>query len=368
MTKQQQPRRTSSSLLIALSLLFIRAAQVQVVHSIEFNPTSPKLSCDSLGATLTPFTPTLIPNLSTLYAASTILLEPIRNSPSAATSGVGHGRMCILSSWTTDITTKSSTGEGYYVALGKSYDETDWERPPGKYSRFVEYNCGVATNSGDNFNIGDYLCEVTLPMSSKRLPTGQLDELDVPYYLTYYERSLSVRNEISRFLQRTTFGPTSAELDALEVAYDSILPSTSGHVEAMEKLQTEWVKNQQDPSTFSTGKFSSLREYYRKRLNPRTPEVYRIGESGPAPCEQHSRWRKFAFTAYDVINSQYLRWGNNALGGFYQQQIPHKITVETVDLKVPTGVPTLGPSMVAVGGAGVPTLSPVIDRTSRPVS
>ena len=275
--------------------------------------------------------------------------------------------MCILSSWTTDVTTKSSTGEGYYVALGKSYDESDWERPPGKHSRFVEYNCGMATNSGTNFDSGDYLCEVTLPMTSKILPTGQLDELDAPYYLTYYERSLSVRNEISRFLQRTTFGPTSEELDALEVAYDSILSSTGGggnnHVEAMERLQTEWVQNQQDPSTFSTGKFSSLREYYRKRLNPRTPEVYRIGESGPHPCEAQSRWRKFAFTAYDVVNSQYLRWGNNALGGFYQQQIPHKITVETVDLKVPTGVPTLGPSMV-----GVPTLSPVIDRTSRPVS
>jgi hypothetical protein len=358
MTKQQPRRRTSSATL--LFCIIIGAA-----HSIEFNPTSPKLSCDSIGATLTPFTPTLIPNLSTLYAASTILLEPIRTSPTAATVGVGHGRMCILSSWTTDITTKSSTGEGYYVALGKSYDESDWERPPGKHSRFVEYTCGMATNSGTNFDIGDYLCEVTLPMTSKILPTGQLDELDAPYYLTYYERSLSVRNEISRFLQRTTFGPTSEELDALEVAYDSILSSTGGgnHVEAMERLQTEWVQNQQDPSTFSTGKFSSLREYYRKRLNPRTPEVYRIGESGPAPCEQHSRWRKFAFTAYDVVNSQYLRWGNNALGGFYQQQIPHKITVETVDLKVPTGVPTLGPSMV-----GVPTLSPVIDRTSRPVS
>eukprot|EP00984_Skeletonema_dohrnii_P032221 scaffold25898_cov83-Skeletonema_dohrnii-CCMP3373.AAC.1 len=82
----------------------------------------------------------------------------------------------------------------------------------------------------------------------------------------------------------------------------------------MERLQTEWIQGQQDPSTFSTGKFSSLREYYRKRLNPRSPEVYRIGESGPHPCQKHSHWRKFAFTAYDVVNSQYLRWGNNALG------------------------------------------------------
>eukprot|EP00984_Skeletonema_dohrnii_P035970 scaffold36395_cov161-Skeletonema_dohrnii-CCMP3373.AAC.1 len=127
--------------------------------------------------------------------------------------------MCILSSWTVDLSTKEATGEGYYVPLGKSYDNQDWIRPPGNRERVIDYNCGTATNSGDNFATGEYLCELTLPMTSTVLPTGKLDELDAPYYLTYYERSLSVRNELSRFLQRTTFGPTSAELDSLELAY-----------------------------------------------------------------------------------------------------------------------------------------------------
>lgn len=275
--------------------------------------------------------------------------------------------MCILSSWTVDLPTKAATGGGYYVPLGKSYDDQDWIRPPGRRERDVVYTCGAATNSGTYFDSGEYLCEVTLPMTSKVLPTGQLDELDAPYYLTYYERSLSVRNELSRFLQRTTFGPTSAELDSLEMAYVDLGgagPDSTSHVTTMERLQAEWVQGQQDPSTFSTGKFSSLREYYRKRLNPRSPEVYRVGESGPHPCEKHSHWRKFAFTAYDVINSQYLRWGNNALGGFYQQQIPHKVEVETVRLSVPTGVPT-GSPVLSVGG--VPTMSPVLDRTFSPV-
>lgn len=275
--------------------------------------------------------------------------------------------MCILSSWTKDLPAKTA-GEGYYVPLGKSYDDQDWIRPPGTRERDVIYTCGTATNSGTNFVSGEYLCEVTLPMTSKVLPTGQLDELDTPYYLTYYERSLSVRNELSRFLQRTTFGPTSSELDSLEMSYVDLGgagPETTSHVTTMERLQVEWVQGQQDPSTFSTGKFSSLREYYRKRLNPRTPEVYRVGEAGPHPCEKHSHWRKFAFTAYDVVNSQFLRWGNNALGGFYQQQIPHKVEVETVRLSVPTGVPTGSPVM-SVGG--VPTMSPILDRTFSPVS
>ena len=279
--------------------------------------------------------------------------------------------MCLLSSWTTSKATKESTGEGYYVALGKSHDSQDWIRPPGNRERFVSYNCGTATNSGDAFDVGEYLCEVTLPMTSKVMPTGVLSEMDAPYYLTYYERSLSVRNELSRFLQRTTFGPTSAELDSLELSYVSLGggggPTSSNHVEIMEQLQTEGVQAQQDPSTFSTGKFSSLREYYRKRLNPRSPEVYRIGESGPHPCEKHSHWRKFAFTAYDVINSQYLRWGNNALGGFYQQQIPHKVTVEMVSLKGPTGNPTGSPIVSVGGGALVPTMSPIVDRSFSPV-
>lgn len=57
----------------------------------------------------------------------------------------------------------------------------------------------------------------------------------------------------------------------------------------MAQLQTEWTAMQMDPTTFSTGKFTSLREFWRKRLNPRTFEAYPVAESGPAPCEKYSR-------------------------------------------------------------------------------
>ena len=73
-----------------------------------------------------------------------------------------------------------------------------------------------------------------------------------------------------------------------------------------------------DPSALSAGEFSSLRAYWRRRLNPRKEETYRIGESGPHPCETNSRWRKFAFTKFDVQNAKMLRWGNQDLGGSYQ--------------------------------------------------
>lgn len=48
-------------------------------------------------------------------------------------------------------------------------------------------------------------------------------------------------------------------------------------------------------------------------MNARAFEVYKIGESGPAPCEENSRWRKFAFTKYDVQNARYLRWGDDGV-------------------------------------------------------
>ncbi|KAL7463535.1 hypothetical protein ACHAXS_003891, partial [Conticribra weissflogii] len=81
---------------------------------------------------------------------------------------------------------------------------------------------------------------------------------------------------------------------------------------------------------------------YRKRLNPKTAETYRIGESGPEPCARHSRWRKYAFTYNDLQNSQYLRWGNVELGGSFQSMTPHKVEIETVEYltEVPTGAPT----------------------------
>lgn len=263
------------------------------------------------------------------------------------------------------------------------------------------------------------LCEVALPTTStvnEDDPT-LTDGHNVPYYLTYYRREMTVRNEISRFLQQNTFGPTKEELDAMEARYNTlrgpgfvppehtweeltpILPSgvledlgeacaagssnelcdhldeihnasvvaweeeaagidtpsptpldenatetsrrqlqgydpsnstSRSHAEAMSALQLEWVANQMDPSTFSSGEFTSLRKYWRRRLNARKTETYRIGESGPHACEKHSRWRKFAFTKTDVEFAMDLRWGSKQLGGTIQKHDGHLITVERV--------------------------------------
>ena len=333
------------------------------------------------------------------------------------------------------------------------------------------------------FRSNQDLCEVELSATSqtnKDDPTVT-DNIDTPYYMTYYRTEMTVRNEISRFLQQNTFGPTKEELDALEARYNTlrgsdyvppeytweeftpVLPSgvledlgelcdsgnvtdlcdqleeihnasviaweeeamwlstpaptlapsvTSGpsysptitpapsglpsgsssptssleptsvpssssepsapglpsslpssepsqidetettatsrrrlqeseqssstnstsrsHAEAMAALQLEWVTNQMDPSTFSSGEFTSLRKYWRRRLNARKTESYRIGESGPHACEKYSRWRKFAFTKADVEFAMDLRWGSQELGGTKQKRDGHLITIQMV--------------------------------------
>lgn len=379
---------------------------------VAFNPDAPKFSCED-GASLSPASPLRLPGVDTAVGKKTILLVPVGGRASGEeTEGVPDsttGRMCVLSSWTASLVEKAD-GNGFYFPLGRSVagvpgentgNDGDWNRPPGKASWQLSYTCGEAASDGTNFVEGEYLCQVTLPMTSKPdiKDPSIIYAVSVPYYLTYYERTLTLRNELSRFLHLTTFGPKVVELDAMETAYEVITDknylgttlnneSTSSnetsssintigltHSEAMSKLQVEWVAAQMDPTTFTSGKFSSHREYWRRRLNPRKWETYRIGEAGPAPCELHSRWRKFAFTEYDVQNSRALRWGNQELGGAYQVAPGHKVTIQTVILEnMPSTQPSLSlvPSVSSAPSlspsAPLPTASPIVASTDSPVS
>ena len=124
----------------------------------------------------------------------------------------------------------------------------------------------------------------------------------------------------------------------------------------MSRLRVEWVTGQMNPSGFLTGENTSLRKYWRKRLNARKTETYRIGEAGPHACEKNSRWRRFAFTKLDLQHAkvrgdtapelycdlilipysntllllQELWWGNMELGNKFQFESGHVVTVEKV--------------------------------------
>eukprot|EP00804_Cyclotella_cryptica_P005395 CCRYP_017085-RA/>CCRYP_017085-RA protein AED:0.06 eAED:0.06 QI:162/1/1/1/1/0.96/28/3961/2317 len=345
-------RRRSDAVVLLWLVSFVAA---QDATPIEFPVNAPKFSCSSAGATSTPGTPVGLTSISTANGDKTILLAPLQAGDA--------GRMCIFSRWSLDATAQAK-GEGYYYPLGRSVATVsygDWTKPPGKPARELDYLCGVASNSGSEFSQGEYLCQVTLPWTKQILPDFTEQQVFAPYYLTYYQRSLTVRKEIARFLHKTTFGPRPQDLDALESAHAVIMSGGLNSSEAMEQLQTEWVESQMDPSTFTSGTFSSLRKYWRQRVNARAFEVYRIGESGPAPCEKNSRWRKFVFTNYDVQNARYLRWGDS--GVTTQSQKPHRVTVETVDLRDPTPAPVSAPTPLPVNP---PSMSPVLSQTMSP--
>ncbi len=99
----------------------------------------------------------------------------------------------------------------------------DWNHPAGRAGRQVsqewwgglEYICGIAGNNGTHFDMGEYLCEVTLPTTSTPNTNDplEMDENNVPYFVTYYERKFSMRDEMSMFLQKNTLGPTKEKLD-----------------------------------------------------------------------------------------------------------------------------------------------------------
>ena len=177
---------TSTTAAAAAGLL-LSPSQLPSVNAVEFDPDALRLSCSD--ASTSPATPLHLSEVDTTYDSVTLLLDPIgdigatsetSNSSSSATT---TGRMCVLSRWTANLADKSAR-LGYYFPLGRSVagipgegtfingtfdgegSDGDWTRPAGKASWQLRYTCGVAENSGDNFAIGEYLCEVTLPKTS----------------------------------------------------------------------------------------------------------------------------------------------------------------------------------------------------------
>jgi len=144
-----------------------------------------------------------------------------------------------------------------FQLLGRSYNGRDWENTAGPYSVAFKFMC----ESG--------ACNVTLP---------ELEDLETEtIVLTTYYHTATSKEQVSRFLQQATFGPTRAEIDA----WNTSLPLEFG----------KWTKNQMnmDPTLH--------RAYYRERANARmTLLADNLIAPGDKPCNLHSRWKKYAFS------------------------------------------------------------------------
>jgi hypothetical protein len=85
------------------------------------------------------------------------------------------------------------------------------------------------------------------------------------------------------FLQ-TTFGPTRESIDELVATSNDF---------------ASWIHNQMYaiPPSFH-------REFLRRNTHPKVEYPYLAGTVGARPCEQYSRWRKYAITSRDLLDDR----------------------------------------------------------------
>lgn len=83
---------------------------------------------------------------------------------------------------------------------------------------------------------------------------------------------------------QATFGPTLEDINALVGSGNNF---------------DEWVQEQMYELPAS-----SLRQFYRRRVNPKTDVGYRSGTTSSRPCELFSRWRKYALTSKDTLDNR----------------------------------------------------------------
>ena len=147
--------------------------------------------------------------------------------------------------------------------IGRSYNGNGWEPYHALHSssHTVPLSCSDSDDSKD--------CLITLPP----LQAGR------KYILKSYEHSLAPRDEAARFLESTTFGPTTSEINAFV--------ASGGKA-------SEWVKNQLDLPTIG-----SHRQFYRSRATNFHPETTWMGTLSFKACQAGARYRKFVFVPKD---------------------------------------------------------------------
>ena len=156
----------------------------------------------------------------------------------------------------TEITTDSSL-----KPLARSYNAMNWEASAGAYAG-LEFTCD---NNGS--------CFVNLPL----LPTGSRYQIT-----TFKPPSYTVDDQVARFLEQATFGPTLYDISSLN-QFPSLLDSSFA----------SWIDSQKKlPMT-------SHREYYRRRLNSRFDVATQMG-AVTHPCQAGTRYRRFAFGSKDL--------------------------------------------------------------------
>jgi hypothetical protein len=153
-----------------------------------------------------------------------------------------------------------------FKPVGRSYSGNPWEAYTGDFASLT-WSCSEAS------------CDVDLPA----LDDGTF------YQLTTFATptSSSVRkNEIARFLEQATYGPTRTEVTKLNASAN------------LQQAFAAWIKEQQ-----STVPLTSHRAAFRQRMNSKMETATRIG-AVTHPCQKGSVFRNYAFSSKD--NGKYM--------------------------------------------------------------
>ena len=182
------------------------------------------------------------------------------------------------------ITRSTNTADYNIIPVARSYDNNSWERVAGPYVSDLQ-------TSG--------CCSLVIPTN---LPGMTNDSSKFKFLLMSFSHSASPKEEVSRFFQHTTFGPTKSMLDSWNYSQEV---STG---------MKDWVAAQVDEVQTP---ITSHREFFRKRMNGMAfwPTVKRTNYYGPKfPCDKYSRWRDYTFDRLDWGKTFHLGGGGN--GGF----------------------------------------------------
>jgi hypothetical protein len=141
--------------------------------------------------------------------------------------------------------------------IGRSYNGGGWEA----YLSTL-YNNIIPSSCSDGASV---YCHVDLPP----LAEGRR------YIMKSYEHTLPARDEAARFLERVTFGPTTAEIDNFDGPYN-------------------WLDVQ-----FHAIPTSSHRQFLREHTTNWQGETSSMGLVQTKPCDAGARYRRYAFVGKD---------------------------------------------------------------------
>ncbi len=148
-----------------------------------------------------------------------------------------------------------------FKPVGRSYGGNRWEAYSGEFAS-LNWTCTGTS------------CVVNLPA---------LDD-GAKYQLTTFATPTSSavrKNEIARFLEQATFGPTRTEIANLNTTTN------------LQQAFAAWIKDQQ-----GTVPLTSHRAAFRQRMNSRMETATHIG-AVTHPCQAGARFRRYAFNSRD---------------------------------------------------------------------